>query len=1138
MRVQVKQKQWIVVMILMLLLSLIGVASAEETPTVTITAQVQQVEQMVSGEVTISTIDPTLFHDQVKLSWHIYDEAGNDLVYENERIPVTLGDGQAATIPVEIDLSELALPPQKVTIQFDLVDEENLFWFADYPGMVLEREGITCEIQAPQVVISSSQSSTLTSKHIEAEIYIDFGETGLYREGLKFSWHIMDETGQDLRFENERIDVPAPVNGISTLPLNLRFEKDSILSGEKIFSIQLDLVDEAGGYWFSQNSSIDFQTQEFFYQYHFLTAFRDSFVNSITENPLIFVMNIIVDVIVLYGIYQYIKNKKRHGKIKNSITIKKEKKYDRSAFKGTKKLLDLFTKLVIFLLMVFYISSAILHPAEPTGESGSFSLAVVSLVESGDFLITEDDYQTAIELMPSHEWYLEPYYHDTLPTDKEGNVYPWYFGAYAVLCIPVFQFFRLLGIEVVYSFAVTNALLLSGALYLVYRNCKLNKAMRFILILFLGISPVIRYIVWQSYEVATYSFIVASMVFWFTERRKAAAFFLAVAGTMNPTCMAFGIFMILEYFFNRLKKDQWRILKFIGYCFYDWKEIFAYAVCFIPCLIPIGITYSIFSRFNMVTLTGITDYAGAPSRFLAYLFDLNIGLLPYIPLMLLLIGILAIFALKNKKWKYFFSTLGIFSTIAAFSVTSHINCGMTGISRYNAWLLAMVICIIVYAIHDRVFFPIPKKVLSGTVVVSLCWCVLTVVVVAYSPTKGQAFYWSPYAEMILNIAPQLYNPLPSTFNSRTNHIDGGYEINEPVIYEGKDGFVRKVLVPTSLGASALDDLVVEEQDQAIFEKECEKIQTEKEFCYLNFPLGTKIVYAQHYTFGDEVLFTSDSNGTKYFNQGISVVEGNFAWSDGLKSQLELNVGTVSDNIKAQFEFLYVYGGTQTLIVSSAGQELYHDVVTQENPYVSFMIPQECVVNGVLALTVEYPDAIDLTSISDGTDTRLIAFGWKQIVFQPNAQEEPYPQGNGYTIGEEIVFTNQNDGTRYFESGISAVETDFAWSDGNEGRMDLIVGEQFEDLTATFTFKSIYNSSQTLIIVSNGQELFREKITTDTEVVSFSIPKECIVDGLLRLEFFYPDAVSPLELGESSDGRVLAVGYQKIIFKPQNEWLRG
>lgn len=797
--------------------------------------------------------------------------------------------------------------------------------------------------------------------------------------------------------------------------------------------------------------------------------------------------------------------------------------------KNSIRLLD-HSQIVVLFFLIAYLIFAMLQFPGPTGEAGSFTLATVSLIESGDFVITEEEYEQTIQLMPSHKSYLDWYFHDFMPKDDDGNRYPWYFGIYSILCIPIFVLLNLLHLDVTYSFAITNALLLSGALYVVYRACELSKGLRLLLVLFLGFSPVIRYIQWQSYEVATCSFVMVSMVFWFTGRRNLGALCLALAGTMNPTAMAFGIFMILEYFFERLQEDCWDVAKFVRRCVADWKEIGLYALCFVPCLVPVAITYWYFESFNMVAMTGITDYAGAPSRMLAYLFDLNLGLLPYVPLLLVLFVAVGLCAIYKGAWKYVFAVVGVVATIAAFSLTFHINCGMTGIARYNSWLMPMMLCTVVFAVQTKVFIPKLCSTAITALGLSVCWCLFTVGVVAYGDLKGHAFYWSPYAEKVMSVAPQWYNPLPSTFNCRTNHIDGGYTITEPVIYEGQDGYVRKVLVPTALGVDALDNLVVGEQDQAVFAKECEKLQTEKEFCYLNFPLGTTILNAQPYTLGTEIIFTPENNGTKYFRGGISSVEGNFAWSDGLQSKLRLNVGTVTDDIEAHFEFSVVYGGTQTLVVSSNGQELFYDAVTGENPNVSFMIPQECVINGVIDLTLEYPDAVDLMPVSNGTDGRIIALGWKQITFQSAGQESQKPD-NEYTLGDKIVFTAQDNGTRYFQRGISAVETDFAWSDGHEGTMYVMVGEQAEDLTATVTLKAVYNGSQTMIVTCNGQELFRNQVTMDEGSVSFVVPSSCIVDGGLQLVFSYPDAVSPLELGESDDNRVLAVGYQAITIQP-------
>ena len=156
-----------------------------------------------------------------------------------------------------------------------------------------------------------------------------------------------------------------------------------------------------------------------------------------------------------------------------------------------KKQISRGTQAVLILLLLGYLILAMMQTPSLEGESGSFTLLTVSLVETGDFVISEEDYQKAVQLFPSHETYLDWYYHDFLPRDEHGNAYPWYFGIYSFLCIPLFLILRLFQFDSIYSFAITNALLLSAALYLVYKECKLKDDQRLLLILFLGFSLIV-----------------------------------------------------------------------------------------------------------------------------------------------------------------------------------------------------------------------------------------------------------------------------------------------------------------------------------------------------------------------------------------------------------------------------------------------------------------------------------------------------------------------------------------------------------------------------------------------------------------------------------------------------------------------
>lgn len=120
------------------------VKAAVSTPDVTITAELSSVNNgsALTGIAHVHYETPALHHENVLLSWHIYTSDGNLLIFENTRYHFTLDNGDA-DIPVEICLP--SEQPQPMLIYFDLVDEQNAFWFSE--NKLIELKTIPIEYQ-------------------------------------------------------------------------------------------------------------------------------------------------------------------------------------------------------------------------------------------------------------------------------------------------------------------------------------------------------------------------------------------------------------------------------------------------------------------------------------------------------------------------------------------------------------------------------------------------------------------------------------------------------------------------------------------------------------------------------------------------------------------------------------------------------------------------------------------------------------------------------------------------------------------------------------------------------------------------------------------------------------------------------
>lgn len=135
--------------------------------------------------------------------------------------------------------------------------------------------------------------------------------------------------------------------------------------------------------------------------------------------------------------------------------------------------------------------------------------------------------------------------------------------------------------------------------------------------------------------------------------------------------------------------------------------------------------------------------------------------------------------------------------------------------------------------------------------------------------------------------------------------------------------------------------------------------------------------------------------------------------------------------------------------------------------------------------------------------------------------EVYRMGN---VLAEIRFAREGYNVPLFVSkGISLCEEDFSWTDGNEMEIRVRVPDETGTVTVMFDLEGTYNGKQGIEIYQ-GERMIYDGVAEGKQKFSFELHPQNR-DGGFKVRF--PDAVSPLEIGEGQDARKLAVALRSI-----------
>lgn len=228
---------------------------------------------VIEGNISVDVADE-LYNENVKLSYHIEDVNGNMLVFENERISVS-GMQLPAEVPIRIDLNGLFAETgiSQAVVCFDLVDEENIYWFGSNPErscefekVVLDNGSVVSEKPHTETVIMHDAPSVIHEEDLAINVEVRFGSPELYNEGVKLSYKVYNSDMVDIAGENERY--PLNYDGEkATAQVKLHLSDISGVPKNEKKIICFDLVDETNLYWFGNSPDVDLVSSPITYEY-------------------------------------------------------------------------------------------------------------------------------------------------------------------------------------------------------------------------------------------------------------------------------------------------------------------------------------------------------------------------------------------------------------------------------------------------------------------------------------------------------------------------------------------------------------------------------------------------------------------------------------------------------------------------------------------------------------------------------------------------------------------------------------------------------------------------------------------------------------------------------------------------------
>ncbi|HSD27538.1 MAG TPA: hypothetical protein VLL75_09545 [Vicinamibacteria bacterium] len=257
-----------------------------------------------------------------------------------------------------------------------------------------------------------------------------------------------------------------------------------------------------------------------------------------------------------------------------------------------------------------------------------------------------------------------------------GRSYTIHFWGYPLATLPARLALGVLGVSALKAPQVTNAFLFTAAIGVVLFQAPLPAFARRTFATLSLLSPALWFVVWPHPEVFSFSLATVALVWRAAARSEAAILAAAVASVQNPPLALLAVATWCEAALASFRRGGWRAS----------PDAALLALALLPAAVPSAFYLWRFGTPSLLARGALDPANLSLGRTLELLFDLNLGLLPYAPFVLVA-SLGYAFTARGCRWGWGLALAMAFACTA----TCNWNSGTSGPARYAVWIYPLLL---------------------------------------------------------------------------------------------------------------------------------------------------------------------------------------------------------------------------------------------------------------------------------------------------------------------------------------------------------------------------------------------------------------------------------------------------------------